>query len=149
MNAEDKKTFYLVSPFHQNPSGRSHHFWMLDEGQKWNGVARGIWRPKHSDDLVTGSALALHLTELDWTRTPFHDNRLKTGWVSRDGRFYGCPEKYHDTLAFCVLGVKVADLETLGWVRVQDSNRFVCEQRLSAEQKNYLTQNGFRVPEGF
>lgn len=87
-----------------------------------------------------------HITRLDWRKTPFHNDRSTSGWLSRDGRFYGgCPSIHHDVIAHCVLGMKVGDMEDGGWARVYDSNRFTCEKRLSAEQRNWLLQKGHEL----
>lgn len=142
---DEVKTYYLVSPGVSKLEKPRPYYWSLDNGDNWIGVARGIWRQKHSDDVVVESAQAAHLTCLDWSKTPFYDNSLLSGWLSRDGGFYGCPEKYHDLAAYIIIGLKVKDLENTGWVRVHDSTRYVCEKRLSAEQKNWLSMNGFKI----
>ncbi len=147
--------YYLVSPGCELEKGSRgvsprkkngrEFYWMSDAGEKWEGVARGIHRPKHEKDVVKDIAEAGDITELDWTKTPFHDDTLRSGWLSRSGRFRGCPAVHHDVFARCVLGRTVGELERLGWARVLDSQRFVCEQRLSAEQKNWLLENGYNV----
>jgi len=145
--------YYLVSPgcelekTRRNASGvkRREFYWMEDAGEKWAGVARGIHRPKHARDIVGEVAEAVEITDLDWSKTPFFDNTLRSGWLSRTGRFWGCPAIHHDIFARCVLGMKVVDLERLGWARVLDSQRFVCEQRLSEDQRNWLSENGYEV----
>jgi hypothetical protein len=140
----DKKTYYLVSPGNTSNDKKRPFYWSLDIGDKWIGVARGIYRDKHSEDLVKEVQSAYSLTQLDWSKTPFRNDNLLTGWLSRDGRFYGCPAVFHDVLANCVLGIKVPELEDQGWARVHGT-WFVCEKRLSAEQRNWLLQNGFTV----
>ncbi|MBI5588152.1 MAG: hypothetical protein HY889_07290 [Deltaproteobacteria bacterium] len=137
------KKFFLVSPGDSTQKPRPF-YWSLDIGDKWIGVARSVYREKHPEDIVKEVSEAHHLTQLDWRKTPFRNDELATGWLSRDGRFYGCPAVHHDVIAYCVLGMKVADLEEMGWARVY-SNRFTCEKRLSAEQRNWLSENGHRV----
>lgn len=137
--------FFLVSPGGSASQKPRPFYWSLDIGEKWIGVARNIYREKHDDDLVKEAAEAAHLTDLDWTKTPFHNDDLPSGWLSRDGRFYGCPQVNHDVLAHCVLGQKVGDLEKFGWVRVFDSKRYTCERRISEEQSNWLSQNGYTI----
>lgn len=139
--------YYLVSPGAETQGRKKKPFyWSLDEGGHWTGVARGIQRPKDEKDIVKEVVDADHLTQLDWSKTPFFDNSLSTGWLSRDGRFYGCPAIHHDIMAFCVLGMKVPELERLGWVRVHPG-WFTCEKRLSPEQMNWLSERGFPVSE--
>jgi hypothetical protein len=139
----EAKKYFLVSPGDSAQHPRPF-YWSLDIGDKWIGVARGVYREKHAKDLVIEVAEAHHLTQLNWRKTPFHNDELATGWLSRDGRFYGCPSVHHDVIAFCVLGIKVSDLENMGWTRVY-SDRFTCEKRLSAEPKNWLSANGHKV----
>lgn len=139
----EAKKYFLVSPGDATQRPRPF-YWSLDIGDKWIGVARGVYRDKHEGDMIIEVAEARHLTQLDWRKTPFRNDELATGWLSRDGRFYGCPPVHHDVLAFCVLGTKVSDLENMGWTRVY-SNRFTCEKRLSAEQRNWLSENGHKV----
>lgn len=134
--------YYLISP--GGTEGSRRFYWSLDNGDTWIGIARGIYRQKHERDIVKEVVEARHITHLDWKKTPFRNDTLSTGWLSRDGRFYGCPAVFHDVIAYCVLGVKVSDLENAGWVRVH-SNWFACEQRLSAEQRNWLSQNGHKI----
>ncbi|MBI5643750.1 MAG: hypothetical protein HY954_09790 [Deltaproteobacteria bacterium] len=137
--------YFLVSPGSSATQKPRPFYWSLDNGEKWIGVARSIWREKHEKDVIVESAEAQDLTELDWTKTPFHNDTLTSGWLSRDGRFYGCPQVNHDVLAYCVLGIKVGELEQMGWVRVYDSSRYTCEKRLSPEQANWLSENGYTV----
>lgn len=140
----EKKTYYLLSPGTASVQNPRPYYWSLDNGDTWIGVARGIYRKKHEADLIKEVKEAASLTELDWTKTPFRNDNLLTGWLSRDGRFYGCPDVFHDVIAYCVLGMKVGDIEGLGWARVHGT-WFVCERRLSAEQRNWLQENGFTV----
>jgi hypothetical protein len=137
--------YFLVSPGSSASQKPRPFYWSLDIGEKWIGVARNIHREKHDYDLIVESSDAEDLTELDWRKTPFHNDDLASGWLSREGRFYGCPQVNHDVLAYCVLGLKVGEIERLGWVRVYDSKRYTCERRLSAEQSNWLSQNGYTI----
>lgn len=143
------QTYYLVAPGCMEQGNRKSFFWSLDIGDKWIGVARNIYRPKHKDDIIQEAAEAGHITELDWTKTPFHDNTSSSGWLSPYGRFFGCPQIFHDLLANIVIGMKVAELERLGWVRVFDSQRFTCERRLSPEQRNWLSERGYRFTDSY
>lgn len=144
-NDDEMKTYYLVSPGTAKHEKPRPYYWSLDIGDKWIGVARGIWRQKHIDDDVVESAQADHLTRLDWSKTPFHNNNLPTGWLSRDGDFYGCPELFHDLATYIIIGMKVSELEETGWVRVLSSSRYVCVKTLSDEQKNWLSMRGYNI----
>lgn len=64
-------------------------------------------RPKDIADLERDHALRLLLD-------PWSDQ----GWLSPDGRFYGCSFFAHDDLAHALLGRHVGELEDAGWIRV-------------------------------
>jgi len=138
------RTYFLVRPGGRKKKD-SGAFWMTDNGSCWVDVARSRWNDKHASDEVLESIEAEHFTLLDWRKTPFYNPEASSGWLSREGRFYGCPNYCHDVLAWCVLGMKVPELEQLGWVRIYSENWYVCQVRLSAEQKNWLSMNGHKV----
>lgn len=137
--------YYLVRPGEEKKKPGPRAFWMLDSGRDWVEVGRSRSREKHAKDEVLEVAEAEHFTLLDWRKTPYYTPEANSGWLSREGRFYGCPNYCHDVLAWCVLGMKVPELERLGWVRVYSENWYVCSTRLSAEQKNWLSMNGHKV----
>lgn len=139
------KKFYLVSPGKEASREDRRYYWMRDEGRAWANIIKGVWDPKHQADEVVEMVEAEDEGELDWSSTPLYNDGLSSGWLSRSGRFYGCPPRYHDKLAFYVLGSKVPELESSGWVRVYGMNYFTCEHRLSPEQRNWLSQKGHRV----
>lgn len=136
--------YYLVRPGGQKkPADKT--YWMTDNGESWIEVGRSRWKDKHDKDEVIEIVAEEHFTLLDWRRTPYYNPEASSGWLSREGRFYGCPNYCHDVLAWCVLGVKVPELERLGWVRIYSENWYVCQTRLSAEQGNWLSMNGHKV----
>lgn len=120
---------------------------MTDNGHDWVEVGRSRNWEKHKKDEVLEVAEAEHFTLLDWRKTPYYTPEANSGWLSREGRFYGCPNYCHDVLAWCVLGMKVPELERLGWVRIYSETWYVCSTRLSAEQRNYLSMSGHKVSE--
>ena len=141
--------YYLVSPGETREDKLRPFYWSTDNGGNWIGIARGIWRPKHADDIITEVFEAEDLTELDWKKTPFRNDGLPSGWLSRGGRFFGCPSCFHDIIAAIVLGMKVPELEKTGWARLYDHNRIACEHRLSAEQRNWLSLKGYKIADWF
>ena len=140
--------FYLVSP--ASPAGESPgvFYWMKDSGQSWIHFVKGVWKEKRAEDIIKEVVHAQDPFELDWSMTPLHNQDSLSGWLSRCGRFYGCPPNYHDKLACYVLGMKVPELESTGWVRVNDSRYYTCQKGLSAEQRNWLSGRGYRLYEG-
>jgi len=136
--------YFLVSPG-AGGQARNVYYWMQDGGERWIHFVKGIWKEKHEDDIVKEVVRAGDLSELDWSKTPLYDNDSVSGWLSRTGRFYGCPSHYHDKFAAFVLGIKVAELEKMGWVRVNDSRYYTCRLRPNAEQRNWLSEKGYKV----
>ncbi|MFC6047413.1 hypothetical protein ACFPYM_06145, partial [Methylobacterium hispanicum] len=68
------------------------------------------------------------------------------GWLSPEGRFYGCAFFAHDDLAHALLGKHVGELEDAGWIRVHaDSFRssLVYGRGTSARQADTLAALGF------
>ncbi|MFQ5736719.1 MAG: hypothetical protein ACE5GY_07635 [Thermodesulfobacteriota bacterium] len=142
--------YYLVALGRDEYESPENFYWMVDKGEKWLNIAkRNILKPKSDDDIIKAVVETNDLTALNWSETPLYDDGLTSGWLSRDGRFYGCPSKYHDTLAYCVLGITVADLENTGWVRIYSERHFTCLHRISEEQRNWLSSNYYRVPDYF
>ncbi len=82
---------------------------------------------------------------LDWSDTWLSRPESTAGWLNRGGRFFGCPSNYHDQLAAYVIGVKVTEAENTGWVRVKDSRYYDYLKSLSAEQKNWLSEKGYKL----
>lgn len=138
------RKYFLVKPGSQKKR-EDNAFWMTDNGDNWIDVARSRWKDKHAEDEVLEVVSEEHYTLLDWRKTPYYTQDIASGWLSREGRFYGCPTYCHDILAWCVLGVKVPELEKLGWVRIYSESWYVCQVRLSAEQKNWLSMNGHKI----
>ncbi|OAH23775.1 hypothetical protein AX289_25125 [Methylorubrum populi] len=68
------------------------------------------------------------------------------GWLSPDGRFYGCRFFAHDELAHSLLGKHVGELEEAGWIRVHaDSFRSspIFRRETTARQAATLAALGF------
>jgi hypothetical protein len=68
------------------------------------------------------------------------------GWLSPDGKFYGCGFYGHDDLAYALLRKSVAVLESEGWVRVH-SNSFMIGRdwgrEITRRQMSALEKLGF------
>lgn len=141
--------YYLVALYDPESDLHKPCYWMKDNGEKWHYFLRGILKPKHPNDIIAEIVYAEDPIFLDWNKTPLLDPESTAGWLSRCGRFYGCPINYHDQLAYYVIGIKVSELESKGWVRVRDSKHFDCETQLSEEQKSWLTHNGHKVYDSF
>lgn len=66
----------------------------------------------------------------------------KIGWVDREGRHYKCAGGQHSTLA-TYLGFTEAEVENKGWVKIFSDSDYYCLQKKSAEQRNWLSLNGY------
>lgn len=78
------------------------------------------------------------------------DKDWKIGWLSPDGRHYPCSHCEHSKLAY-ELGFGEVSLERDGWVKValESENGYFCiERMLTAEQRNWLSLNGYELEEG-
>lgn len=61
---------------------------------------------------------AIDFSQLDWTDTDVLSNDFKTGWIDRDGRFYGCSRRLHYCQAIYIHHCDDEELIDKGWVRV-------------------------------
>ncbi|GMR04274.1 MAG: hypothetical protein BMS9Abin23_0166 [Thermodesulfobacteriota bacterium] len=137
--------YYLVCPVVDDSNEPGPCYWMRDGGDRWNNFVKGEWPVKKDNDLVKEKLRVGHVSELDWHETPLRDPSSSSGWLSRGGRYFGCPSYWHDKFAPYVLGISVDEMEAQGWVRVNDSKYYTCEKELSAEQKNWLAHKGYKI----
>lgn len=75
------------------------------------------------------------------------DKEWKIGWLSPEGRFYPCSSYEHIKLAN-ILGESEMDLELKGYIKIFSTDShlgYSMEHRLSAEQRNWLSLNGYEV----
>lgn len=146
---EVKEKYFLVSPGEERAKklrdGAQRFLWMRETDGQWVRIVNQSWRERHKSDIIQLCSIVESPLLLDWSRAYLHNNSYQSGWLNRDGRFYGCPENYHDKLAYFVLCIKVGELEQTGWVRVNNPVYYTHEKRLSEEQKNWLSTNGHKV----
>jgi hypothetical protein len=105
----------------------------------------------HEEDKVLKTQQANDFNCLDWKGTILDDPTQKGGWLSRHGRFYGCASQLHIRCALFHIKQEPTDLEKKGWVHIYsggDAGRdWICQKRLSASQRNWLSLNGYKVEE--
>lgn len=98
------------------------------------------------EKLVIKMSRALNeLKELMFSHYQERDKEWKVGWLSREGRHYPCSHCEHFTLAH-QLGHGEIILERDGWVKVfcEGESGYFCNRRLlTAEQRNWLSLNGY------
>jgi hypothetical protein len=137
--------YFLVSPHDEEKTPKRYFYWMTENGGNWVQFVKGLWRPMHADDVIKLCATAEDPAMLDWRGTWLFRPESNAGWLNRGGRFYGCPSNFHDQLARYMLGIGTSSAEDTGWVRVRDSRYYECLKTPSAEQKNWLSENGYRI----
>lgn len=71
------------------------------------------------------------------------------GWISPDGRFYGCAFYSHDDIAYALLRRTPASLEFEGWVRVHSDSFSRPHRDMPQRQLNTLFDLGFMDINGF
>lgn len=57
-------------------------------------------------------------TYLNWEGTKILDNNLNTGWLDRQGNFYGCDYRYHRLQAELIHNADEETLEYRGYVKI-------------------------------
>lgn len=63
--------------------------------------------------------IAEGMSNLDWSGTCVYDNeKYKTGWLDRQGNFYGCDYQHHSAQAEYVHKSSERQLELAGWVKL-------------------------------
>lgn len=148
--AKDMTHWYLVErKFHTG--GFFKPEWRIKEehhGMKCWGSTAGGFCPIGEEDKVLEEIYLADDEELDWTKTYLNmpDEDETAGWLDRNGKMYLCDSQKHDQFADLILKKTVSQLEKTGWCRVYgvtSTPQFSCHKRLSAEQRNYLSANGF------
>jgi hypothetical protein len=130
-----------------------------------DGSGRLMWRKKVGDRLYNhnnGWCTFDHIEEkiydeveaedfpyLDWKKSGLCDIRSSGnyGWLTPDGIYYHCEYQEHMIVAAFIFNRLERSLEVSGWVKLNPEclNGWHCEQRLTAEQRNWLSLNGFLI----
>lgn len=136
------RTFVKVALY----KGETHGSWWEVVGDKLRNYAGGYHMRSANEKHLSEPVEAEEWEDLNWSDTNLLDSTKASGWLARDGRWYGCEPRAHDTIAWLILKSEVRDLEATGWVRVMSSTEWmVCPNRLSAEQRNWLSLRGHKV----
>ena len=115
-----------------------------------------IYRPSPDDEIIEAD---------DWSGLPWADILLVpdsiTGWISPDGKFYGCNQYDHAEVAVWVLQASERELERKGWVKIYRTppvrgvdvpediryGWFGEHERLTSPQRKVLESKGFVLVE--
>lgn len=96
-------------------------WWQWDDESSKLDYAKLI-RPYYNPSYVNANDLELVEVEswndLNWYGTKLYDDKYDTGWLDRNGKFYGCAYEYHEEQAEFVHKVSEEDLERKGFVKI-------------------------------
>jgi len=139
---KDMITYHLVQMTHGNDSKIVMSGWYEDDGNRWKNF-NGGWCDKSPTDKILETQDAEDIHDLDWTKTNLVDKNSKSGWLDREGKFTGCQSRNHDIVADLVFNKTVTELEKAGWVRIYYIDEWACDMRMSVEQRNFMSTNGY------
>ncbi len=114
-------------------------YWWRDCNDVWMNEA-GKRLQKSSKIVVVERSRHSEYDDLDHSKTSLLDPHSKMGWLSPQGKFYGCAPRLHDTLARLVIHQKVALMEAAGWFRIQQ--KLIGKRFPTAAQRNWASLNG-------
>lgn len=132
---------------------KSAAYWVRDVGSEsyWVNMVGGMF-PKSKCDTILDTKVVEDPEELDWSVTGFLVTDTACGWLSPEGKWYGCTYENHDLIADLILKRPRRELDREGWVKVygRKSNSpggysWECERRLTPEQRNWLSYEGHTV----
>jgi len=140
--SEFESTFYLLKATYW-----AKPWWVEDNGEYWINY-RGSLVPKHKDDEVLDICVVENITDLDWSVTGLIEDQTNCGWLSREGKWYGCSHMGHRMVAQWVLNSTEKKLGQSGWIRVWHKDDWGCELRgITESQRSWLENHGHEVDE--
>jgi hypothetical protein len=128
-------------------------YWVRDIGSEsyWMNMVGGMI-PKGKSDTILDTKIVESYDDLDWSVTGYLVTDTVCGWLSPEGKWYGCTNENHDLIADLILKRSRRELDRAGWVKVygRKSNSpggysWECERRLTPEQRNWLSYEGHTV----
>ena len=96
-------------------------WWEYDETTpQYNATLWNLAGGKNSGNDIRGYEIveADSWTDLDYHGTLIYHDDYKTGWVSPEGKFYGCDYAYHSTQAKLVHKCSERELEEKGFIKI-------------------------------
>lgn len=115
------KRFVLETYKNDDGTFEYNGWWEYEDGYLYNRVG-GRHKANPNDEMWKYSKVveANDWTDLDWSY--LIDNSLLLGWISPDGRFYGCKYEDHAKVAELYFKKSEKQLEKEGWVKVYYSS---------------------------
>ena len=143
--------------------GKFNGFWQLVKNEKGELylMNRGGGHHPYDESCGTDFIEVEKYEDLPFKEYYISDN-YKTGWLDRNGRFYGCAYEDHSFVARMCFHKEEKELEEEGWIKITKScygNSFftsidgtldyyyLVDWDMTAEQKNWLSLNGFKDPD--
>ena len=140
-------------------NGEFNGFWKIEEREEGTVCVNrfGGWH-WYTEDLGNDFYEVDKYEDLPFKKYLIND-KYKTGWVDREGRFYGCDWEQHSDVAWYCFGKEEYELEEAGWIKItntiykdwfSNSNGeldyyYTSDWPMTAEQINWLNKNGFKV----
>lgn len=117
-------------------------YWWRDTGTQWvhEDTLHRFPKTRNPAIQVVEEAEASSFAKLDHTKTDLYKPESECGWLSPNGKFFGCASQEHDRLARLVIGVPVPNLEKSGWARVQRT--IMIDRDPTDKQRNWAYLNG-------
>ena len=105
-----------------------NNFWWNLEGNFLYNIAGGRqmaeWHKPFNEIVIEDDWI-----DLDWKDTVIHNNNFKTGWINRNGLFFGCDYETHSIQAEFVHKKSERELELLGWIKIYKSMFFTSKNK--------------------
>lgn len=155
--------YYLIKRILGNRSGDPivQIFWSKIEDKDGMRVTVndvGGWSPFDKSCKVLETVEVEDYSELDISKTTEYkrlfknskDNNIDFGWLDREGRVYYCNYHDHISLLDYLFNLGEWDAEQQGWVKIDKEKMYYYESfppgvKLTPEQRNWLSQNGFEI----
>lgn len=97
------------------------YWWEYDDSTPINNATlHNMGFGKNSGNDLTGYEIVESESwlTLDWNGTKVLDNSFNTGWLSKDGKFYGCDYEYHANQAILVHHSSEREMEENGFMKL-------------------------------
>lgn len=141
-------TFYKVQQHYRNAS--SSPFWATKEenqyGETWRNIHGGWCLRYPEDDILAVDEAKDRKDFIDRNRKDIYSYLIKPdsdiGWLSPDGKFYGCDYANHDIFVNQYFGKTDMEMEKEGWIRIfrgfESKVPVYCKFKVSTPQRIWL-----------
>jgi len=125
------------------------YWWEYDESTPVNNaVLKNFYMGKNSGNDLTGYEIveAKSWFDLDWKGTTVYSDIYYTGWLSPNGKFFGCDYECHEEQAMFVHKTNLTDLEEKGFIKITKklrTNEYIVlnDCNVTLQQYNWFKKN--------